>query len=150
RLRDRGRPDRRRWRVAGARRLFRAVGNDRAGDGGYDRRRRLRDRVGLLGARERATGSNVPRWVRGLCTMNGKKMRANAIAWLLALACAGAVQAQVPQLPDFTYQGRLTQNGMPANGEYDLEFALYDAETGGNEIGTAQSEPGYPDRKSVV
>src|ERR1043166_9145968 len=25
----------------------------------------------------------------------------------------------------FTYQGRLTDNGAPANGQYDLQFALY-------------------------
>src|SRR5690606_39291230 len=66
------------------------------------------------------------------------------LGFVLALAGAGALQAQVPQLPDFTYQGRLTQNGMPANGEYDLEFALFDAESGGNAIGQPQVEADYP------
>jgi len=32
----------------------------------------------------------------------------------------------------FTYQGRLDANGGPANGSYDLRFALYDAVSGGN------------------
>ena len=31
----------------------------------------------------------------------------------------------------FTYQGRLTDGGSPANGEYDFLFKLYDAATGG-------------------
>src|SRR5215213_546289 len=32
----------------------------------------------------------------------------------------------------FTYQGRLTDAGLPANGEYDLRFVLFDAlESGG-------------------
>jgi hypothetical protein len=34
----------------------------------------------------------------------------------------------------FTYQGRLSEQGIPANGFYDLRFSLYDA--GGSLIGT--------------
>ncbi len=37
----------------------------------------------------------------------------------------------------FTYQGRLTEGGQPAGGEYDLRFALYDADAGGNQSGLA-------------
>ncbi|GIW13648.1 MAG: hypothetical protein KatS3mg062_1087 [Tepidiforma sp.] len=36
----------------------------------------------------------------------------------------------------FTYQGRLTDGGSPANGTYDLRFILYDAETGGSQVGS--------------
>lgn len=36
----------------------------------------------------------------------------------------------------FTYQGRLTDGGSPANGTYDLRFILYDAESGGAQVGT--------------
>ena len=32
----------------------------------------------------------------------------------------------------FTYQGRLTDGGSPANGEYDLQFYVYDALSGGS------------------
>lgn len=56
----------------------------------------------------------------------------------------GAVTAQEPTGDDisaqavvgttFTYQGRLTDSGNPANGTYDFEFRLYDALTGGNII----------------
>lgn len=35
----------------------------------------------------------------------------------------------------FTYQGRLNNGGIPANGSYDLQFAIYDAATNGNQIG---------------
>lgn len=36
----------------------------------------------------------------------------------------------------FTYQGRLTDAGSPANGTYDLRFILYDAETAGAAVGS--------------
>lgn len=35
----------------------------------------------------------------------------------------------------FTYQGSLTMSNAPANGSFDFEFALYDALSGGTEIG---------------
>src|SRR4051812_37428904 len=35
----------------------------------------------------------------------------------------------------FTYQGRLTSVGPPATGNYDFQFTLYDALTGGNVAG---------------
>lgn len=35
----------------------------------------------------------------------------------------------------FTYQGRLVDNGGPANGNYDLRFTLYDALSAGSTIG---------------
>jgi len=37
----------------------------------------------------------------------------------------------------FTYQGQLHDNGTNANGAYTLSFALYDAASGGNQIGGA-------------
>jgi hypothetical protein len=62
----------------------------------------------------------------------------------LLLLVAGSAAAQVAQLPDFTYQGLLMREGQPANGPYDLAFALYDAQTGGQQVGTTQSEPQFP------
>jgi trimeric autotransporter adhesin len=38
---------------------------------------------------------------------------------------------------DFTYQGRLKQSGDPANGLYDLQFTLYDAASGGSQVGSS-------------
>ena len=42
----------------------------------------------------------------------------------------------------FTYQGRLTQSNTPANGTFDLQFRLYDAVTGGTQLGTFIDRPG--------
>ncbi len=39
------------------------------------------------------------------------------------------------QSPAFNYQGRLLENGQPANGVYDFTFALYDASSGGAQVG---------------
>jgi len=39
----------------------------------------------------------------------------------------------------FTYQGHLTQTGNPANGLYEMQFALYDAVTDGTLVGTPVS-----------
>ncbi len=36
----------------------------------------------------------------------------------------------------FTYQGQLSDGGSPASGAYDFEFALYDALTGGIQVGS--------------
>lgn len=44
----------------------------------------------------------------------------------------------------FTYQGRLTDGGSPANGTYDLRFILYDADTGGAQAGSTVSKEDVP------
>ncbi len=36
----------------------------------------------------------------------------------------------------FTYQGRLTDGGSPATARYDFQFRLYDALSGGNQVGS--------------
>ncbi len=36
----------------------------------------------------------------------------------------------------FTYQGRLTNGGNPANGQYDFQFKLYAAASGGSQVGS--------------
>src|SRR5438874_12676488 len=55
---------------------------------------------------------------------------------LLLLLNAGRVVAQTSA---FTYQGRLTDGGTPANGNYDLQFALWDSSSGGSQIGATQN-----------
>ena len=64
---------------------------------------------------------------------------ARVTALLLALACAGQASAQTTA---FTYQGRLTANGLPANGTYELRFDLRDAPTAGTAVGTAVNNSG--------
>src|SRR5437588_6389048 len=43
------------------------------------------------------------------------------------------------QSSSFTYQGRLTDGGTAANGNYDLQFALWDSASGGSQIGSTQT-----------
>jgi hypothetical protein len=50
----------------------------------------------------------------------------------------GTVDAQTTT---FTYQGQLNDNGAPANGNYDMQFKLYDALTAGNQIGSTLTQP---------
>ena len=45
------------------------------------------------------------------------------------------VTTAVAQGTGFNFQGRLNDGSNPANGRYDLQFRLYDAIAGGNEIG---------------
>ena len=54
---------------------------------------------------------------------------------LLLMAFASAVEAD-PVGTAFTYQGQLAVSGIPANGNYDFIFALYNASTSGSEIGS--------------
>lgn len=52
---------------------------------------------------------------------------------LLFVVCPAALHAQTTA---FTYQGKLTDAGGAANGAYDLQFRLFDALVGGNQIAT--------------
>jgi hypothetical protein len=83
--------------------------------------------------------------------MNVKKLLSGVLFIGLALVLVGGVgltSAQGPKPPGglavqaqavstaFTYQGRLTDGGSPANGEYDFRFMLYDAATAGSQVGS--------------
>jgi len=46
------------------------------------------------------------------------------------------VQMAAAQSTEFTYQGRLLFGDVPANGSYDFEFALFDSDSGGNQVGS--------------
>lgn len=52
-----------------------------------------------------------------------------------------AVQSVLSQSTAFNYQGRLIDGGTPAGGTYDMEFALFDALSDGNQVGSTQSIP---------
>src|SRR5438034_10534070 len=43
------------------------------------------------------------------------------------------------QTSSFTYQGRLTDGGTAANGNYDLQFGLFDSLSGGTQVGSTQT-----------
>lgn len=55
------------------------------------------------------------------------------ISLFTLILIAGAVRAQTTT---FTYQGRLTDNGSPASGNYDVQFALFGVLSGGSQIGS--------------
>ncbi len=40
------------------------------------------------------------------------------------------------QTTAFTYQGQLADNGVPADGDYDVRFSLHDADSAGNPVGS--------------
>src|SRR5262249_11386578 len=44
--------------------------------------------------------------------------------------------AALSQATQFTYKGRLSDAGLPANGSYDLEFKVFDAPSGGTLLST--------------
>src|SRR5437016_446147 len=56
---------------------------------------------------------------------------------VLVLGFLLSVSAAQGQTTSFTYQGRLTDAGAPANNNYDLQFTLWDAAIGG----TQQPQP---------
>src|SRR5437870_11827414 len=55
-------------------------------------------------------------------------------AWLFATNAAA-------QTTTFTYQGRLTDGGTSANGNYDLQFTLWDSASAGSQIASTQTLP---------
>jgi len=59
----------------------------------------------------------------------------SALSTLLAAASL-TLSAHAQSSTAFTYQGFLRDDGQPANGQYDLRFALYDSPSGGNQIGS--------------
>ena len=67
--------------------------------------------------------------------------RARILGVLLLLAAVPAVQAQSTS---FTYQGRLTDGGTAASGNYDLQFVLFDSLSSGTQIGSTQTVNAVP------
>ncbi|MGI8967213.1 MAG: tail fiber domain-containing protein [Limisphaerales bacterium] len=61
------------------------------------------------------------------------KMKTNILFLSFALLLAVSGRAQTTA---FTYQGTLNDNGVPASGNYDLQFSLRDALAAGNPIGS--------------
>ena len=64
-----------------------------------------------------------------------KGLRTAALAATLGLLVVPAA-AQTPLGTGFTYQGRLVDAGVPANGAYDFELRLFTAASGGAAVGS--------------
>ncbi len=58
-----------------------------------------------------------------------------AVAAVMFLVTA-TLALDTPVGTAFTYQGLLKQNGIPANGDVDFQFRLYDSLAGGNQLGS--------------
>src|SRR5207244_5442349 len=71
--------------------------------------------------------------------MRPKLLCVNFFAMLtMVLAILFSASSVVAQTSSFTYQGRLTDGGTAANGNYDLQFQLFDSLSGGTQIGQTQ------------
>jgi hypothetical protein len=58
------------------------------------------------------------------------------LAFLLLVAVTPKLAGQNA---NFTYQGRLTDNGLPASGVYDLQLTVFNAVSGGGSVGTTST-----------
>jgi hypothetical protein len=54
----------------------------------------------------------------------------------------GVLQPAVAQNTAFTYQGRLNDGGLPANGSFDFQFRLFSAPTNGSQVPVIASSSG--------
>src|SRR5947207_3606649 len=62
-------------------------------------------------------------------------MTRTAFSVVVFVAAAHVAAAQTAVGTAFTYQGRLSDGGAPANGNYDLQFTVYDASAAGAQVG---------------
>ena len=62
---------------------------------------------------------------------------------LLALTLCFSALAATAQTPNFTYQGRFTDSTLPqpTNGTYNMQFTLFDAASGGSQVGATVTIP---------
>lgn len=67
-------------------------------------------------------------------------IRTAILALVAGLACSAGALAQTAQTSEFTYQGRLDNGSTPATGNFDLEFALFNAAAGGSQVGPTVSK----------
>src|SRR5438309_1797145 len=68
----------------------------------------------------------------------GNKTTAHFVGAVLMMLCVFA-SAAFAQTSSFTYQGRLTDSGTPANHNSHLQFALWDSLSGGAQVGSTQT-----------
>jgi hypothetical protein len=64
-------------------------------------------------------------------------MKSTLLAAVMCLLTVLSAHALAQSDTTFSYQGELQEAGAPANGSYNLEFLLYDALSGGTQVGSA-------------
>lgn len=74
--------------------------------------------------------------------MNIVRIQLVFVLALVLLICPAAVSRAEPMSTAFTYQGRLIDANTPADGLYDFQFKLYDAEIAGTQKGKFVSKSG--------
>jgi len=73
--------------------------------------------------------------------MNTTKMSTLLVLVLGLMVCQPKVSEAEPMGTAFTYQGRLIDANEAADGLYDFQFKLFDANSGGNKYGTDVNKP---------
>jgi hypothetical protein len=73
------------------------------------------------------------------------------VFWILvvSLGLAFAVQPTIPQTSAFNYRGNLNSGGVPANGSYDFEFALFDSVSGGTQVGSTITRNSHGNERDI-
>ena len=74
--------------------------------------------------------------LKGGITRQAQKLASQALLVLACLALSGFSARAIAASTEFTYQGQLRSGTTLASGAYDLKFALFDAATAGNQIGS--------------
>lgn len=67
-----------------------------------------------------------------------------ATTWGMACALLTGPSQGAPLGTEFSYQGYLTESGVPASGAYDLQFRLFDAAAGGAQVGPTVARDDVP------
>ena len=70
------------------------------------------------------------------------KMRIAVLSAIAGFLTSGTAVCQLGL--EFTYQGRLDENGQPANGTYDIEISMWDDNVGGSQLGATLILPNEP------
>jgi hypothetical protein len=76
--------------------------------------------------------------------MKAQKVWISAIVLAMLAAPGAAIGQPYPVGTAFTYQGRLLDGGVPAEGDYDFEFTLYDDPAAGSVVASPISKDDEP------
>lgn len=68
----------------------------------------------------------------------------NLLGLAVTITALFLASTALSQTTEFTYQGHLKDNSQAANGNYDFEFALFDALEGGSQIGPTLTRTAVP------